>query len=604
MKEKNISCKLLISYHKKDYLLKDNILTPIHAGRSKVINCPLNENSKWLIENTIGDDSGENISEKNESYNEMTTIYWAWKNYEKLDNPQWIGFMHYRRHFLFKNGSKSCYENEGIYDGYLDEIGYSEECIQKLLRGAEFIVTRPQYRVSMYEHFKRNHRIEDLEIVIGILKEKYPNYTRAADTYLEGKKAYFCNMFIFPKNLFMKYSQWIFDILFEFERRVDIRDKRLFISEWLTGIFIQNLIDEGKKGVFLPTIYAESDHIIPIILAADENYAMPMSVTIASLLKNAKKNTKYDIYILVPEEFSMVNKYLILSLQELSDGCSITFVNMKESFSNTPIKTGHLTKVCYYRLKAASILSQYDKCLYVDVDTVIEQDLSILFRMSLDSYCIAGVKAAGYYFPESWADRHSKEIGLPSIDHYVNSGVLLMNLKLIREKQLEKKFIELSERGFSSEDQDVINVACYDEIKDIFLKYNLMNKYFIKKDGKYIPDDIISRVFIEDEIKDAVMNPVIIHFADKHKPWKNPEIPFAEFWWKYSVYSPFFMIENVVDCKIQSIDYKKEYERLIIEARFTESELNRIKGSWSYRLGCVITFIPRRVRRLLQNHNK
>lgn len=594
-------CKILISYHKKDYLLKDKILTPIHAGRSKVVNNPISENNEWLIENTIGDNSGDNISEKNGSYNEMTSVYWAWKNYEKLGNPEWIGFMHYRRHFLFKDGSKSCYENDGIYDGYLKEIGYSEDNIYDLLKKAEFIVTRPQYRTSMYEHYKRNHRIEDLETAISILKEKYPCYEKAADDYLKGPKAYFCNMFIFPKELFMEYAKWIFDILFEFERRVDISNKRLFISEWLTGIFIQNLIDKGKKGIFLPTIYAEGEHTIPVVLAADENYAMPMSVTIASMLKNAKRTTKYDIYILVPNEFSITSKYLILSLQEIGYGCKITFINMKDSFSRAPIKTKHISKVSYYRLNIASILSRYDKCLYLDVDTVVEEDLSIFFRMSLDNYCLAGVKAAGYYFPPEWADEHKNEIGLPSIDQYINAGVLLMNLAEIRKNKLEDKFMELSEKGFSSEDQDILNVACYGSIKDVFLKYNLMNKYFNKRSGKYYPDNIISKVFSKEEIDEALLNPVIIHFASKHKPWNNTEITFADHWWKYAKYSP-FLEKNRLDISNEyKKEHEKEYEKMINNLKFMEGELNRIESSWSYRIGCAITIIPRKLRKLAKS---
>ncbi|WP_298497297.1 DUF4422 domain-containing protein, partial [uncultured Helicobacter sp.] len=101
--QKNPNVKILVSYHKPSVLFKDEVLTPIHLGRAlskeahkdgKVSD----EEYEWLCENMIGDDTGENISHLNRYFNEMTGIYWAWKNYDKLGNPEYIGLCHYRRH--------------------------------------------------------------------------------------------------------------------------------------------------------------------------------------------------------------------------------------------------------------------------------------------------------------------------------------------------------------------------------------------------------------------------------------------------------------------------------------------------------------------------
>ncbi|HBK6302481.1 TPA: DUF4422 domain-containing protein, partial [Campylobacter jejuni] len=112
MKEKkenqNPSIKILVGYHKPAELLKDDILTPIHLGRALATEASKDGNIskddyKWMCENMIGDDTGDNISYLNRCLNELTGIYWAWKNYDKLGNPDYIGFMHYRRHFIFDN---------------------------------------------------------------------------------------------------------------------------------------------------------------------------------------------------------------------------------------------------------------------------------------------------------------------------------------------------------------------------------------------------------------------------------------------------------------------------------------------------------------------
>lgn len=64
------------------------------------------EDYKWMLDNMIGDDTGDNIFHLNRSLNELTAVYWAWKNYDKWGNPDYIGFMHYRRHLNFNIDKK------------------------------------------------------------------------------------------------------------------------------------------------------------------------------------------------------------------------------------------------------------------------------------------------------------------------------------------------------------------------------------------------------------------------------------------------------------------------------------------------------------------
>ena len=98
--------KILIAYHKLDWILKDEIYTPIHVGRAifhqkSKDGIIKKEDEDKILSLMIGDDTGENISKENRFFNEMTALYWAWKNYEKLGNPDYIGLEHYRRHFIF-----------------------------------------------------------------------------------------------------------------------------------------------------------------------------------------------------------------------------------------------------------------------------------------------------------------------------------------------------------------------------------------------------------------------------------------------------------------------------------------------------------------------
>lgn len=196
--------KLLICYHKKSVLLKDDVLTPIHVGRA-LARRNMNENSsqlKWLEENMIGDDTGENISEKNSSYNELTAAYWAWKNYDKLGNPDYIGLMHYRRHFIFRESPDVVEEVLGIDHNYFKRINYNKDTVLHLMDDCDY-VAHIGHVDEVYKHYKENHHIEDLDLAISILKDKYPAYASTADDYLKMSYVNLCNMFIMPRKMFL-----------------------------------------------------------------------------------------------------------------------------------------------------------------------------------------------------------------------------------------------------------------------------------------------------------------------------------------------------------------------------------------------------------------
>ncbi|EAK5848006.1 DUF4422 domain-containing protein, partial [Campylobacter lari] len=111
----NPKVKILVGYHKPATLIKNEIFTPIHLGRDLATQASKDgemsqEDFDWMCENMIGDNTGENISYLNRYFCELTGIYWAWKNYDKLGNPDYIGFAHYRR-LLFNDKEYSINKN-------------------------------------------------------------------------------------------------------------------------------------------------------------------------------------------------------------------------------------------------------------------------------------------------------------------------------------------------------------------------------------------------------------------------------------------------------------------------------------------------------------
>ena len=143
--------KILISYHKPAVLLKDEVLTPIHVGRALATESSKDgsmseEDYKWMLENMIGDDTGDNISHLNRTLNELTSMYWAWKNYDKLGNPDYIGFMHYRRHLNFnidrkyKENEWGLIDNNIIDENYIDNYNLKADYIKELVGKYDILV--------------------------------------------------------------------------------------------------------------------------------------------------------------------------------------------------------------------------------------------------------------------------------------------------------------------------------------------------------------------------------------------------------------------------------------------------------------------------------
>ena len=273
-------------------------------------------------------------------------------------------------------------------------------------------------------------------------------------------------------------------------------------------------------------------NIIPIILSSDNRYAPQMYVTILSMLQNKKPITIYDFYLMIPETFSSKNKHAITTVIN-KHSCNVNFINMKDKFNDCTMHIKHITTPTYYRLLAADLLPQYyKKCIYLDVDICVLTDLSEMFNIDMGDNYVAGVPAISYWLNN---DRTTARLNIPTAKHYINAGALVMNLDLIRHDDLTKQFVELSKQNFSSQDQDVLNVACFGRIKILPLKYNLMTKY----DFTNIENPAFFDIYGKQEIDNALLNPVVIHYADKIKPWFKKHSRYATIWWHYAKLSPF-----------------------------------------------------------------
>lgn len=221
----SLQIKIYVSCHKDLYSFSHPVLYPIQVGTAL---------AEFRYKGMQYDDSGDNISTQNRSYCELTAQYWAWKN----DAADYYGFFHYRRYLSFDpkslvdhtnsqkvKRSPLPYRNYKLPDEQtLNLLGYTEENIKDIIGRYDIIAPlAEQMHVSVYDHYKKApfHHIEDLDLVLKIIEQRYPEFKAAAQEYMAGTKHYFCNMFVMKRELFFNYCAWLFSILQEFDRQTD-----------------------------------------------------------------------------------------------------------------------------------------------------------------------------------------------------------------------------------------------------------------------------------------------------------------------------------------------------------------------------------------------
>ena len=195
---KNI--KIIIATHKKYTMPEDKMYLPLQVGAE----------GKEDLGYINKDNTGENISNKNANFCELTGIYWAWKN---LD-ADYIGLVHYRRHFSMSK--KLPKDIEGRVRNVL-----KQEETEKILDKTDIILPnkRKYYIENLYSHYAHTMHIEPLDETRKIIEKKYPDYIEEFDKLHKRTSAHMFNMFIMKKEKLDSYCTWLFDILFELEKR-------------------------------------------------------------------------------------------------------------------------------------------------------------------------------------------------------------------------------------------------------------------------------------------------------------------------------------------------------------------------------------------------
>lgn len=245
MNEKKIA--IMVAAHKSYQFPDDTGYIPVHVGKA------LNPSELGFG----GDDSGDNISELNKSFCELTGLYWLWKNTE----AEYYGLAHYRRYFKALQSNESCVNGIPVA---------SSNNLMSLLGASDVIVSKKRcYLVdTIRSHYIHSHYESDLDQLEKLISERYPEYKRAFDYVMNQRCMHLYNMFVMNRILFQDYCKWVFDILFELETTVPYKDYgpyqgRVFgfLSERLLNVWLKHKEKEINVKE-LPVVNLEGENFL------------------------------------------------------------------------------------------------------------------------------------------------------------------------------------------------------------------------------------------------------------------------------------------------------------------------------------------------------
>lgn len=518
----------------------------------------------------LGDNTGDNISEKRNSFCELTVMYWAWKNVE----ADYYGLCHYRRYLSFSKHTEKI-----IARNYLDsnvtkefELDNEKQILNKL-SNCDILACYPEdirkdpgvIQKSVYEMCKNrigDYDLKGVDETIRLINERWPQYSAAAAEYFRSPYAQFYNCFIMKKKFFHDMCEFVFDILFELEHRLDTTyynqsNQRMlgFMGEHLLGIYYYYQKNQPINIKYTDLVYihkpektpalnpAFANRNVPIVCMCSNYYVPYFAVLLKSLLLSMNSENNYDVIVL-HKEMELSKQRDLLNMINHYDNVSLRFVSPHREFEGTDlyIAASCYAEEAYYRVMVPWILDNYEKAITLDCDLIFQNDPAQLLDISFsDDECIAGVKDVAY---QGWYKTQLKQqayvqekLKLENPLNYINTGVLVMDLTKIRAKLTKNDMLnQVTSNKYQIQEQDALNVIFEKNFKYLEIAWN----YYVKVNP--VIDNWIeyAPISYKKAYEEAGKEPFIIHYASNPKPWDNPEIPYASHFWRIARETPYY----------------------------------------------------------------
>lgn len=558
----------------------------------------------------LGDNTGENISEKRMSFCELTVQYWAWKNID----ADYYGLCHYRRYLSFSpikyeishnENNNGCVNHEYFGDKFIRKFDLNENSMRAIIEKYDVIACEPiVVEKSNYQCMVDSpdyHNIKDMDIAIKLIKEKYPEMGTVVDEYMNSNSVRLYNCFIMKKNIFMEYSSWLFDILFSLEKEIDMSNYSIqkyrtpgTIGERLFGIYClylqkqKNIKFRNSQLIFIENTARISELLpywgknqITYVSNFNNNYVKVFSCSLISILNHIDVNKKYE-FIILSKDITQENKLILTRMCEGFCNVVIQFFDPYPYFDDSKIviKDSVYSKDLFVRPLVPYILYNYSKCVIIDADTIVQDDIAKLYDINLENKSIGAVRdtvLAGWINMDfnntkTYVDEVLK---LSNPYDYCNTGVLIIDCEKFRNKYtLEYMCSIIENQNFKVYEQDLLNVLFDGDIKFLPQEWNFFT----------CTNDIITNSIKSSPINDylnyyeARKNPKIVHFANVPKPWNDPKSDFANEFWLSARKTPYYEELLFQMTQNHTVQFDKKNEVCDIRKEFSDIHFKNINN--------------------------
>ncbi len=272
---------------------------------------------------------------------------------------------------------------------------------------------------------------------------------------------------------------------------------------------------------------------INLACAADDFFAMPLAVTVYSVVANLSKEQKLNLFIL-DGGIAQINKKKIIQtfkdypvdihwIQPVSKNLEKIYTLSKSTY---PISA-------YYRLLLPEIIPQdYKKIIYLDTDVVLLTNIGKLWNLDMGDYpMLAAMDAANRHllWPQHLKHLKLEEQGITEKDRYLQSGVLVIDLTKWREQNIIEKFIEFMSTHLELPypDMDALNFVFLRNWGELDPRWNQIPVVYNFQSWENSP-------YTQEELSNVVHDPYIKHYCSKPKPWDyRCTHPLQSLWYDY-----------------------------------------------------------------------
>lgn len=479
--------KIAVACHKPSELPNNSIYCPVQVGSAI---------AKTRMSGMRHDDEGENISDKNASYCELTAQYWAWKNL----SADYLGLCHYRRYLTFPEGNYELDERRQIQAGILDEYNMKRfglldeslmhaviednDCVVGELEDVSGLNTPRGKQKTAYQHWAAHDRdlinVHDLDRLIELVDELYPQYSEDMHEYLSGKLFLGYNCFVMRSELFDQLCSFEFDVLEKLEGQVELVNYNQmrtrifgFMAEILYSVFIYHLEKTGHRVKHVPLVYFNETDPVETLTPSPVEGAIPvvvnlvdelldqsiLDVTIRSFVETCNPDTNYDLLV-VQKGISAFLKNQLTHLCEDAKNVSLRFVDAEKLNVGLFERAGHCEiKLRGQRIKKSIdieallpwILPAYSKVVSVEWHTLFLKPVDELWNFPIEEGCVLAasrslIDLARINTATDGLFLHAKrDMKMEDPYRFFDSSVMLLDLERMRNDADKEKLVVLAQ---------------------------------------------------------------------------------------------------------------------------------------------------------------